>query len=425
MARTVRDANLETRAARLRLLIHSEPYWRGLEKGFALGYRRRGKGGTWLARRRPEAGGYAERKIGTTDDFQDADGVAVLDYGQAQKAARAWWRAEVRREQGHDVRTGPFTVADGIADYLRALERRGGKSVYHARRAAETHILPALGAVQVAKLTAKRIEDWHHSLSEKPALARSKLGRKPNERKADTSPDGFRRRRATANRIMTVLKASLNHVWKAGYVPNDDAWRRVRPFKAVDAARVRYLTVAETRRFLNACAPDFRLLVEAALMTGARYGTLTQLTVADFNPDSGTIAIHTSRKGKPFHVVLNDEGMKFFRQLCAGRDGNDIMLRRKDGRPWGISHQLRPMEAASKRAKISPAVNFHCTRHTWASHAIMNGVPLFVVAKNLGHSDTRMVEKHYGHLAPSYIADAIRAGAPRFGMEESNVRSLR
>jgi hypothetical protein len=42
---------------------------------------------------------------------------------------------------------------------------------------------------------------------------------------------------------------------------------------------------------------------------------------------------------------------------------------------------------------------------------------LMVVAKNLGHSDTRMVEKHYGHLAPSYIADAIRAGAPRFGFK--------
>jgi hypothetical protein len=35
----------------------------------------------------------------------------------------------------------------------------------------------------------------------------------------------------------------------------------------------------------------------------------------------------------------------------------------------------------------------------------MNGVPLMVVAKNLGHADTRMVEKHYGHLAPSYVAD--------------------
>jgi hypothetical protein len=55
-------------------------------------------------------------------------------------------------------------------------------------------------------------------------------------------------------------------------------------------------------------------------------------------------------------------------------------------------------------------------RHTWASLAPMNGVPLMVVAKNLGHVDTRMVEKHYGHLAPSFIADAIHAGAPRFAV---------
>jgi len=36
-----------------------------------------------------------------------------------------------------------------------------------------------------------------------------------------------------------------------------------------------------------------------------------------------------------------------------------------------------------------------------------------------------MVEKHYGRLAPSYIADAIRAGAPRFGIEPGNVRTIR
>jgi hypothetical protein len=35
----------------------------------------------------------------------------------------------------------------------------------------------------------------------------------------------------------------------------------------------------------------------------------------------------------------------------------------------------------------------------------------------MGHGDTKMVEKHYGHLAPSYIANAIRAGAPRFGFK--------
>src|SRR5262245_43909019 len=130
MARTVRDANLETRTARLRLRTRAEPYWRGLERGFALGYRRRARGGTWLARRRLTTGGYAEHKIGLSDDLQDADGVAVLDYGQAQKAARDWWRAELRRDDGHDTRSGPYTVADAMADYLKEFEGRGGKSVY-------------------------------------------------------------------------------------------------------------------------------------------------------------------------------------------------------------------------------------------------------------------------------------------------------
>jgi integrase len=84
------------------------------------------------------------------------------------------------------------------------------------------------------------------------------------------------------------------------------------------------------------------------------------------------------------------------------------------------------MYAASEHARITPPVSFHVLRHTWASLAVMNGVPLLVVAKVLGHSDTRMVERHYGHLAPSYIAEAIRAGAPRFGVSESNkVQSLR
>jgi hypothetical protein len=34
---------------------------------------------------------------------------------------------------------------------------------------------------------------------------------------------------------------------------------------------------------------------------------------------------------------------------------------------------------------------------------------LMVVARNLGHADTRMVEKHYGHLATSYVREAISA----------------
>jgi integrase len=72
------------------------------------------------------------------------------------------------------------------------------------------------------------------------------------------------------------------------------------------------------------------------------------------------------------------------------------------------------MKIACASADIED-VSFHTLRHTWASLAVMAGAPLMVVAKNLGHVDTRMVERHYGHLAPSFVADAIRAAAPRFG----------
>ncbi len=55
----------------------------------------------------------------------------------------------------------------------------------------------------------------------------------------------------------------------------------------------------------------------------------------------------------------------------------------------------------------------------------MTGAPLMVVAQVLGHADTRMVEKHYGHLAPSYIRDTVRATAMDLGAHETNVAPLR
>ena len=35
-----------------------------------------------------------------------------------------------------------------------------------------------------------------------------------------------------------------------------------------------------------------------------------------------------------------------------------------------------------------------------------------VIARQLGHSDTRMTERHYAHLAPNYVADTIRVNFP-------------
>jgi integrase len=56
----------------------------------------------------------------------------------------------------------------------------------------------------------------------------------------------------------------------------------------------------------------------------------------------------------------------------------------------------------------------------------MRGVPLGVIAEQLGHADTRMTEKHYAHLAPSYVADTIRAHFPDLGIvNKSTIATLK
>jgi site-specific recombinase XerD len=83
------------------------------------------------------------------------------------------------------------------------------------------------------------------------------------------------------------------------------------------------------------------------------------------------------------------------------------------------------MQEACKAASIEPTVSFHILRHSYASHPVMRGTPLMVVGTNLGHADTRMVERHYGHMAPSYVAETIRPNMPALGiLEPTNVHVI-
>jgi integrase len=423
MARTVRDASLESRTARSRLKARGKPYYRVLEPGLHLGYRKPLSGtGKWVARHYKGDQKYEVETLPAADDFSDADGVEILSFQQAQALARA---RMVLRAHAAVGKTGPLTVSDAITAYIEFLESNR-KSAREARYAADALILPALGSIEIAALTTDQIRKWHAGLIKAQPRLRTKPGEKQQYREFDASdPEHQRRRKSTANRVLTVLKAALNRMWRDGKVSSDSAWRRVEPFEGVEAARVRYLSMDEAQRLLNACEPEFRRLVRGALETGARYGELCALTVSDFNRDSGTVAIRRSKAGKPRHVILTQEGADYFHSIAKGRTGSEFLFVKDDGSEWLRSHQADPMAEANEHAKIDPPINFHGLRHTWASHAVMNGVPMLVVAKNLGHSDTRMVEKHYGHLAPSYVADAIRSGAPRFGgVEKDNVTAI-
>ena len=406
MARTVRNSKLDTRSARAKLPMRDSPYWVPLAPGCALGYRKGTKGGIWLAKLVRD-GVRQQTTLGAADDALDPDGVLAISYAQAQYKAREWFAMVTKPTNP----IGPCTVRDAVTDYLDWFRATGRKSLKETEASINAFILPQLGAEEVLSLTPARLREWHGDIAAAPPRLRTKLGNAQKVRDIRGDPEAPRRRRATSNRILTVLKAALNHAWREGKVPSDDAWRRVAPFREADAARVRYLDRDECRRLVNASPEPLRTIVRGALLTGARYSELARMHVADFHRDSGTALVRTSKAGKARHIEITAEGLGFFNEITAGRAGGEFLFHR-DGAAWGKSHQQRPLAEACRVAKISPAASFHTLRHTYASLMVMDAVPLMVVARNLGHADTRMVEKHYGHLATSYVREAIRAAKP-------------
>ena len=419
MPRTVRNAKIDTRSARTKLPERREPYWTPVSRGCGLGYRRGAKGGTWIARLRTAEGRQIYDALGAADDARDADGLTVFSFAEAQDRARKFFHAKARELAGSEAPDDrPYTVERALAHYFLDREQRGSKGVRADRYAADARIIPLVGDVELSKLTANRIKAWRRTVETAPKLLRT--GKAAGERRTvavdPDDVDAVRSRKATSNRVLTILKAALNHAFAEGKVGADAAWRQVKSHREVDAPLIRFLSPAECVRLVNAADGAFRTLIRGALTTGARYGELGRMRVADFSASNGMITVRLAKGGKPRHIALNDEGRRLFDAITTGRAQRDLVFARDDGEPWGPAHQQRPIAEASRRAAIEPPATFHALRHTYASALAMKGVSMRVIADQLGHADTRVTERHYAHLAPSYVADTVRAALPGFGI---------
>jgi len=432
MTRTKRSAKMETWTARKKLpqgKTNQEP----MSPGHYLGYRRpeSGAAGSWFARCRRD-GKILQTRLGTADDFQDSDGAEFLTYTQAETMAKAWFQARaeeaVRVAGGEPAQVGPFTVAAALRTYFADAERRGVKGLKRDQARAALWLIPQLGELEVGKLTRRRLETWQTETADAARRIRpKKTATEPRTRPAPKTDDEKRARRDTANRVLTVLKAALNHALDRRQVTcTGEAWREVKPYRGTTKARVRFLSVEDQVRLVNACPEDFRGLVKGALYTGGRYGELARATVQDFDPTGGTLFLigKGTGEGKPRRVVLTEEGQAFFQELTAGRPAGEVVFQRDGvtrrkltelGSSWGHGDQSRIMADACTAAGLDP-LGFHELRHSYASMLVNAGCPLPYVAAQLGHTDTRMVEKHYGHLAPTALAESVRALMPKLGL---------
>lgn len=420
MARVVQDTKLSKREQRLRLEARKKPYWMTLNEGEHLGYYRGARVGKWVARyRRAGAGAnYQETTIAEADDTADADGTVILNFKQAQEAARLWFQS---LEQNAGRKRGAYNVSDALDDYLKGFQ---GKDIANTRRRIEAIVRPQMGHHEVAALTTQIVHDWLTSLASAPARLRTAKGASQNVRVTADTDEARRSRRSSANRILTILKAALNRAYRDGKVGADDAWRRVKPFAKADAPRLRYLTDDEARRLTNATDRAFRPIVQAALLTGARYSELARLEVRDFDRQSQTVWLRETKAGTPRAVYLEGEGVELFEQATVGKEADALVFPRPDGKKWGPSHQARPLAAACVAAKLAPT-GFHDLRRTYGARLALRGVPMAVIAEALGHADERITRRHYAHLSKSYVADTVRTAVAGLRIvEASNVARL-
>lgn len=407
MAQRAQQVKLDSVTARKKLTAQHSVYWNRVSPGCSLGYRRSEtqSAGVWYVKYVPPkssgGGSRIQDSIAAADDVLRADGVTVLSYEQARRKADEWFPAAKQKSIGVTPQRHDYTIADACNDYLDALE--GRKPTYIPGKVINAVIIPMLGTVTVEKLTRARIEQWLKRVAENPR-------RKPRNGLDPESEEAVRRRKDSANRYLTILRAALTRAVSDGKVAcSSVAWKTVQPFAQVDQRRTRFLTDEEARKLVEKCGPDFRLLVQAALFSGCRYSELARLLVADFDPDSGTLLITHSKSGKPRQVYLDAEAVRFFAAVCEERLRNDFMFT-DDGKPWKKDSAKGFMEGASKAAAID-RVSFHELRHSAASRWARQGLSLAEIAQQLGHADIRMTQR-YAHLCQQTLANKIRQMSP-------------
>ena len=421
MGRAVKDARLDKRDARLKLAAQREPYWRLISEGSHLGYYRGERVAKWVARyRRPGAGGgYLKTTLGEADDIRDADGGAILNFRQADDAARAWFGNLALTQEAQA--SGPaVTVRSAVEEYIAARDAkesaRQGRAVRSsASQKLQLHVLAdePLAGLELSKLTTAQLVGWRKGL-------------------AGTA--------ASRQRVTNDFKAALNRVASSAVIrlaikdglatPRDDL-----PDAASDEAadvESKILTDDETRRFLiavrNGAGDDLYLMCLVLASTGTRFAQARRLKVRDVQVSRGRIMVPASHKGRVGSrprasepVPIGEDVIDALMPAIKGRKGDEPLLERwrhvqtgpgvwtRDTRgPWQSAAEMaRPIRAAATAAELPASASSYSFRHSSIVRALREGLPVRLVAQ-LHDTSLAMIERNYTRYMAHALEDIAR-----------------
>jgi integrase len=150
-----------------------------------------------------------------------------------------------------------------------------------------------------------------------------------------------------------------------------------------------------TRRLASRRRTTRRDAIGLALgLHGLRIGEICQATQRDLFPAARTLAVATSKGGKPRQLLLHQSLVAAIQaELSARRIQSPLLLANCRGQPIR-QRQLQRLAVEVFRDLLGPlhGLTFHSLRHTFAMRLYAETRDLFLVQRMLGHRSVKTTE---------------------------------
>lgn len=414
--------DLRDRAVRTALPVRENAYWHMYASCRHLGYQKWPSGRTtWLARIRLKDGRLRQQLLGQADDNESANGESIKNFEQALHAAKTWCALPEQSQVVADGRAmapqssliySPvgevFTIAHAIADYLEWKQLTNKASYVQSLLSRINYfILPEFGTLAVDDVDGEMARRLIRKVLETPPIhEQHAYGAKWDILKL--SPEQLRKRRKSANAIITVMKHAMRMAWEDHKTQNERSWRVFHTIRNVDQPRVLHLSRSEVRQLLSGCSPELGRVIRGLLYTGCRFSELMGLVAADVGRDGYGIYVKPGKSNRPRFVFLPDEAMVFFLELSKNKSPGSLLFKRDNGERWSWPHCRHCLKKVVRKLSLPDETCMHTMRHTYASQLIQAGAPFTSVSEQLGHVSPVTVMRVYGHLSPQIRESEIR-----------------
>jgi len=314
-----------------------------------------------------------------------------------------------------------LTLGDFIPQYFDIVKESLSPTTYQFyERCVEVHIAPLLGNLRLKDIKPVHVQDFIKKMS-------------THEVKSTIE----KRSAATIRRYLTVLQSILKQAVKLELLASNPASVEKLTIQKSVTPKIEIFTKQEAAEMLACLEKEdlqFQVLIQLAIMTGARRGELAALKFSDFNYETNKVTIERAAvklKGKPTQlkppkdyeirtISINPFCIELVKLLKAEkeRDAERLGSKWQEGdwifTQWNgeIMNPHSPTKMFSKFLERNGLKHrkFHAVRHTSATLLLYGGVNIKQVSERLGHGDIETTNKYLHYLTEADEEAAVVLG---------------